>query len=260
MGFDILWTAVEGTGSGYGKLKGREHNELYKALRSRGVAILTSMIIGFPYQDRERVLEEARHLRALGPSLWQILIYFALPGTPFHRQVLAEGRFLPEYRERPDYRKFDGFSMHHTHPHFTPEELEELQKELYRENFELLGPSLVRVLATWFDGYLNLGNSRNPLLRGRAERMRDYVRSSVAALYPAILFGPNRARREEARKFLKAIEHKTGDLKSKERIYCWASVPLSIWTWLTARLSLFQQPRLLKIKHRHHPYFTQLST
>ena len=218
------------------------------------------MIIGFPYQDRERVLEEARHLRALGPSLWQILIYFALPGTPFYRQVLAEGRFLPEYRERPDYRKFDGFSMHHTHPHFTPEELEELQKDLYRENFELLGPSLVRVLETWFYGYLNLENSPNPLLRGRAKRMRDYVRSSIAALYPAILFGPNRPRREEARKLLKAIEYKTGDLKSKERIYCWASVPLSIWTWLTARLNLLQQPRLLRIEHRHHPYFTQLST
>ena len=90
--------------------------------------------------------------------------------------------------------------------------------------------------------------------------MRDYVRSSIAAIYPAILFGPNRARREEARELLKAIVQKTGDLTSKERVLCWASIPFSIWTWLTTRLDLLQQPRLLRIEHRHPAYLTQLST
>jgi hypothetical protein len=208
------------------------------------------MIIGFPYQNRERVLDEARQLRALGPSLWQILIYFALPGTPFHQQVSDEGRYLAEYQEHPDYRKFDGFSMHHTHPHFTAEQLEELQRHLYRENFELLGPSMIRVLKTWFEGYVNLEHSRNPLLRARAERMRNYVRSAVAGLYPAILFGPNRKRRAEARAFMKAIEQKTGHLTSKERFLCLASVPFALWTWLASKLNWLQQPKLLRVAHR----------
>jgi hypothetical protein len=250
MGFDILWTAFEGTGSGYEKLKGLDPDALYQGLKSRGVAILTSMIIGFPFQDRAQVLEDFRKLVDLGPALWQVLIYFAFPGTPLHRQVLAEERYLPNYQKNPDYRTFDGFSMHFKHPHFTQKELENLQRELYRKAFEVLGPSLIRVVRTWFEGYRNLKNSPNPLLRGRAERMCDYVRSALPSLYPAIWFGPNADKRNEAREFLKDIEKELGSLSAKERLFGWATVPLTTWTWLTEKVSLFQQPRLLRIEHR----------
>jgi haloalkane dehalogenase len=250
MGFDILWTAFEGTGSGYEKLKGLDLDALYQGLKSRGVAILTSMIIGFPFQDRAQVLEDFRKLVDLGPALWQILIYFAFPGTPLHRQVLAEERYLPDYQKNPDYRTFDGFSMHFKHPHFMPKEMENLQRELYRKAFELLGPSLIRVVRTWFEGYRNLKNSSNPLLQGRAERMKGYVRSSLPGLYPAILFGPNAERRKEAKEFLKEIERELGPVCAKERLFGWATVPFSAWTWLVERLNVFQQPRLLRIERR----------
>jgi len=255
MGFDILWTAFEGTGSGYEKLKGQDLDALYQGLKSRGVAILTSMIVGFPFQDRSRILEDFRKLMELGPALWQILIYFAFPGTPLHRQVLAEGRYLPAYQEKPDYRTFDGFSMHFKHPHFTPAELENLQRELYRKAFALLGPSLIRVVRTWFEGYRNLKHSSNPLLRGRAERMKGYVRSALPGLYPAIFFGPNGDRKNEARELLKDIEKVLGPVSPKERLFGWATVPFSAWTWLAERLNVFQQPRLLRIEHRKNGQF-----
>ncbi len=250
MGFDVIWTAFEGVESGYGKLQGRRLDELYEELKSRGVAILSSMIIGFPYQDRARVLEEFRQLVALGPSLWQILIYFAFPGTPLYQKVLEEERYLPDYRDRPDYRTFDGFSMHFKHDHFTPTEVEDLQKELYRNGFEKLGPSLVRVLRAWFEGYRNLKDSPKPLLRDRAERMRCYVRKALPGIYPAICFGPNRERRVDARRFMKEIEQEFGPLAFRERLQCWGTVPLSCWTWMTEKLGLFQQPGLLRIEHR----------
>ncbi|MHC4582690.1 MAG: B12-binding domain-containing radical SAM protein, partial [Planctomycetota bacterium] len=146
MGFDIIWTAFEGTESSFSKLKGKSLSELYSSLRSRGVALLSSMIIGFPYQDRAKVMEEFRTFTELGPSLWQILIYFAFPGTPLHRRMLEENRFLPEYQNNPDYRTFDGFSMHFTHPDFSASDLKDLQRDLYRKSFQILGPSLVQVI------------------------------------------------------------------------------------------------------------------
>jgi hypothetical protein len=250
MGFDLIWTAFEGTESGYEKLRGRGLEELYRDLKSRGIAILSSMIIGFPYQNRARAVEEFKRLAKLGPSLWQILIYFAFPGTPLYQRVLEEDAYLDPYREAPDYRTFDGFSMHFKHDHFTPEELESLQKELYRKFFETLGPSMLRVLRAWFEGYQNLRGSLRPLLRDRAERMRQYVRSALPAIYPAIRFGPNRERRREARQFLEQIEKELGPLSAKERIQCWGTVPLSLWTKMTEKLGLFQQPRLMKIEYR----------
>jgi hypothetical protein len=250
MGFDLIWTAVEGVQSGYKKLQGKTLRELYRDLKSRGVALLSSMIIGFPYQDRTQILEEFRQLTKLGPSLWQILIYFAFPGTPLYNKVLEDGRYIDRYQDQPDYRTFDGFSMHFKHTHFTPKEMEDLQKELYRKCFEILGPSLVRVLSAWFEGYQNLKNSPRPLLRERAERMRYYVRSSLPGIYPAIRFGPNRQRRAEARQFFNKIEKELGPLSAKERLQCWGTVPLSFWTWVTEKFGLLQQPRLLRIEHR----------
>ena len=82
--------------------------------------MLSSMIIGSPYQDPVQVREEVRQFQALQPALWQVLINFAFPGAPLHKKALAEKRFLPAYEENPDYRAFDGFTMHFWHPHFTP--------------------------------------------------------------------------------------------------------------------------------------------
>ena len=250
MGFDLIWTAFEGTESGYQKLQGRRLDELYQDLRSRGIAVLSSMIIGFPYQDRVKILNEFKQFIELGPSLWQFLIGFAFPGTPLYRKVLEEGRYLDSYREAPDYRTFDGFSMHFKHDHIMPADLQDLQKELYRRCFEILGPSFLRVMRVWFEGYRNLKDSTNPVLRQRAERMRAYVRSAAPAIYPAILFGPNRERRLEAKAFLKEIELETGTFPWKERLLGWATVPFSLWTGISAGLNLFHQPRLLRREHR----------
>ena len=250
MGFDILWTAFEGTESNFSKLKGNSLSELYSSLKLRGVALLSSMIIGFPYQDRKKVMEEFRMITELGPSLWQVLIYFAFPGTPLHRQMLEENRYLPEYRRNPDYRTFDGFSMHCSHPHFSAVELQDLQRELYRKNVEILGPSLMRVVRVWFEGYRNLKDSSNPLMSGRAERMKEYVRSAVPAIYPAMLFGPNKDRRADARALLREIRQEIGRLSLQEKLFCLGTIPLSVWTWFTAKLNISQQPKLLRTEHR----------
>jgi len=249
MGFDIIWTAFEGTESNFSKLEGKSLSELYSSLRSRGVALLSSMIIGFPYQNRAKIMEEFRIFTGLRPALWQVLIYFAFPGTPLHRRMLEENRFLPEYRENPDYRTFDGFSMHFIHPHFSASELKGLQRDLYRKSFEILGPSLLQVIRVWFEGYRNLRNSSNRLLNGRAKQMREYVRGAVPALYPAMLFGPNRARRVDARLLFDEIRRETGGLSLKERLLCFVATALSFWTWLATKLNISQQPKLLRTEY-----------
>ncbi|MEE8348086.1 MAG: B12-binding domain-containing radical SAM protein [Acidobacteriota bacterium] len=253
MGFGIIWTAYEGTESGYQKLQGQSLETLYSSLRSRGVAVLSSMIIGFPYQDRAQILQEFDRLMKLGPALTQILIYFAFPGTPFHKQVLEEERYLPEYQKNPDLRRWDGFAMHFKHPHFEAPELEALQKELYQQDFQRLGPSMVRLVQVWLEGYRTLRTSANPLLRARAERLRQEVIETLPGLYPAMLLGPNRATRAEARQLFNEIRAEIGSLSLGQRLTGWGTLPLVAWTWLASRLRIFQQPALLRIEHRVPP-------
>lgn len=248
MGFDIIWTAFEGEQAGYQKLKGKPFEELYTSLKARGVTLLSSMIIGFPYQDKKQIMKEFDQLMSLEPTLAQILIYFAFPGTPLYKQVMEEDRYLPQYKENPDYRRWDGFSMHFKHPNFTATELEKIQKDLYRQDFERLGPSIVRANHVWFEGYKNLRNSENPLLKQRAQSIRDYVRDSVPGIYVAAIFGPNKERRAEAKRFLKEIEDEMGKYSLVERLMCSGAVILAIWTWLTMRLNIYQQPALFKVE------------
>ena len=250
MGFDTIWTAFEGEEAGYGKLKGTNLEELYSSLKSRGVALLSSMIIGFPYQNATGLWKEFDRLMELGPSLTQILIYFAFPTTPFHAQVVAEDRYLPEYKKEPDLRRWDGFAMHFKHPNFSAPELEGLQKKFYREDFERLGPSIMRLIRVWLEGYKNHRESDIPLLRARAEEKLATIRGAMPAIVPAMLFGPNKKTRAEARALMRDVRKELGPLSWTERIQCLGSPIAAVWTMIANRLRIFQQPGLLRIEHR----------
>ena len=250
MGFDTIWTAFEGEKAGYGKLEGEPIEELYKSLKSRGISLLSSMIIGFPYQNADIIWSEFNCLMELVPTYSQFLIYFAFPGTPFHKQVIEENRYLPKYTENPDLRKWDGFAMHFKHPNLDPNELETIQKRMFRQDFTQLGPSIVRAVRVWFEGYKNLRSSQNTLLKQQSDRMRNYVKNAIPGLIPAIVFGPNRQRREEAYELCKEITNEMGGTNLTEIIQCGAVILLASWTWLAMKLNAFQQPRLTKIQHR----------
>lgn len=250
MGFDTIWTAFEGEKAGYGKLEGTPIEELYKSLKSRGISLLSSMIIGFPYQNKDIIWTEFSRLMELGPTYSQFLIYFAFPGTPFHKQVIEENRYLPQYAENPDLRKWDGFAMHFKHPHLDADELEATQKKMFRQDFTRLGPSIVRAVAVWFEGYKNLRHSDNVLLKLRADRMFSYVRGALPGLVPAILFGPNRQRRKEAFELFREITRETGRLDFETFVKCGFVVLLAAWTWVTMKLHVYQQPQLVKFQHR----------
>ncbi|MHB8416849.1 MAG: B12-binding domain-containing radical SAM protein [Myxococcales bacterium] len=251
MGFELVWTAFEGKKAGYRKQQGRPLAELYRELQSVGCAQLSSMIIGFPYQTEATIRAEFDELMALEPALVQCLIYFAFPGTPFHAQVIAEDRYHQRYRELPDLRRWDGFAMHFEHPNFaSPEKLEALQRELYRQDYERLGPSVLRLARVWLEGYRNLAGDASPLLRARAERLRADVRGALPALSAVLAFPSSPAVRERARALRADIIRLTGAPSAGERVAALATPALFAWTLAKSKLRLLQQPGLLRTTHR----------
>jgi hypothetical protein len=251
MGFDLIWNAFEGKESGYKKQQGKSYPELYAELKSVGTAQLTSMIIGFPYQTEQRIWQEFEELMKLEPGLTQCLIYFAFPGTPFHRQVIAEGRYLDRLKRAPDLRRFDGFAMHFEHPHFSrPEEVEAIQREIYRRDFERLGPSTLRLARVWLEGFENLRHDENPLLRQRAERLRKDARAVLPLTTAAIAFAPSREARDRARKLRAEIIRLTGEPSVKEHAMSAGSPALYLASGAARALGILQQPGLLRTEHR----------
>ncbi len=250
MGFDLVWTAFEGEQSGYAKLHGRPLGELHRDLHDHGVGTLCSMIIGFPYQDEARIRREFDDLMALDPSLVQILIYFAFPGTPFFDEVLRDGRFLPRYARNPDLRRWDGFALHLQHPHFTPEALEALQRSLYDEDFRRLGASVYRLSHTWLRASERLAASPSPLLRKRAARMREQARAVMPTFAAARALLPSAEARRRAEALRQELVARTGPPTLKERIMSPLALGLGAFTEATQRLGVLQQPGLLRVEHR----------
>ncbi|MCC6876174.1 MAG: hypothetical protein IT378_17835 [Sandaracinaceae bacterium] len=250
MGFDLVWNAFEGKKAGYRKQRGKPLSELYRDLRSVGVAQLTSMIIGFPYQDEATIHEELDELMALEPALTQCLIYFAFPGTPLHDQVIAQGRYREAYRDAPDLRRWDGFAMHFDHPKMEPSRVEALQREIYQQDFARLGPSTMRLARVWLEGHRSLRHDASPLLAARSERLRESVRALLPTLLTTALFAPSAEVRARALALRREIHRLTGAPTAVERAMETAAPALFAATTLGRRLGALQQPGLLRTEHR----------
>ena len=252
MGIDGVWIGYEGTRSGYAKQSGRPVAELFTELREHGISILTSMIVGLPYQTPAIIEEELDGLLALEPALCQFLIYGPTPGTPFYEQVMKEGRLhedLAADRERY-YRNCTGFKAMVTHPTMSAAEIETAQQHCFREDVARLGPSIFRSLDVWLRGYLRLKDSPNPTLRLKAERFAGEIRKA----YPVFLAGRMLARGRSVRRNIALLEQRIhaalGEPTAAEQTSSVLAVGLAAWTGLTLRLGLFQHPRLQRQTYR----------
>ena len=207
MGIDGMWIGYEGTRSGYAKQSGRPVDELFNELRQHGITILASMIVGFPYQTPEIIEEELSGLLALKPVFSQFLIYGPCPGTPFYEKVVREGTLIPEVKDNKELFFLQGTGFHSMvqHPTMSSAGIEAAQQRCFEEEFRRLGPSIYRSVARWFEGYLTLRGSPNPLLRAKAEQFASDIRKAYPSFLAGRLFGPTR----EVRRWIAELQRRT---------------------------------------------------
>ena len=142
MGIDGFWIGYEGTRSNYAKQQGRPVADIFTEFREHGITILTSMIVGFDYQNQEVVAQELDGLMQLKPALAQFLIYGPVPGTPFHERIIKDNLLQDVYTDDKDlfYRRADGFRTMIKHPTLSAEEIEDIQTWCFEQDFQRLGP------------------------------------------------------------------------------------------------------------------------
>jgi hypothetical protein len=144
------------------------------------------MIIGYDWHDETTIEEDFQYLLSMKPAFSQMMIYSPCPQTPLYGKMLGEGRLL----EIP-YKYVDGFHTLFTHPHLSKERLEALIQELFRREYEELGPSVCRVLETQLSGYETLRGSPSPLFRARAREHRKLATEIYPLLRTAIREAPS---------------------------------------------------------------------
>jgi radical SAM superfamily enzyme YgiQ (UPF0313 family) len=252
MGIDGFWIGYEGTRSGYAKQQGRPIEDIITEFRAHGITILTSMILGFDYQNPEVVAQELDGLMKLKPALAQFLIYGPVPGTPFYERAIKENLLQEVYTKDKDlfYRRGDGFATMIKHPTLSPAQIEDLQRWCFQEDFQRLGPSIFRTLEARLLGCRKLRNSPNPRLREKAEYYAKELRAAYPAFLAGRLLGPNSAVRHRIGRLERRVHAVLGSPTLQERLRSLLAVGAALWTGLTLKLDLFQHPNLQRTMYR----------
>lgn len=252
MGIDGFWIGYEGTRSGYAKQQGRPVNEILTEFREHGLTVLTSMIVGFDYQNQDVVAKELDDLMKLKPSLGQYLIYGPVPSTPFYERIIKDNLLQDRYTNNMDlfYRRADGFRTMIKHPTLSPEAIEDMQRWCFEQDFQRLGPSIFRFLEARLIGYQKLKDSPNPHLRRRATHYANELRNAYPVFLAGRLFGPNPAIRRWIGDLERRIHAELGHPTLAGRALSVVAAGAAVWTAVTLKLNLFQHPKLMRTTYR----------
>jgi hypothetical protein len=244
MGLSGAWVGIESLRAQYPKLRGIDARALLDSLHHVGIATLNSMIIGYDWHDEATIEEDFQYLLSLEPTFSQIMIYSPCPQTPLFARLTSEQRLL-----RVPYRFHDGFHALFVHPVLSGERLEALVVELFRREYEELGPSVCRVLDVQLRGYLHLRDSERACFRRRAEDCRSLSLEIYPLLQTAIRRAPSGRVARRLRELKQAVEDAM-EIPLSARLRAAAVPALAVHTRFRDRLRPHPQPRIAASRYR----------
>lgn len=192
LGVSWVWMGLEGKTSQYQKLAGADTIQLVQELKSHGISTLGSTIIGLEEHTPENLPEAIEHAVAHDTEFHQFMLYTPVPGTPLFEEHRANGTLVdPECINPSDTH--GQLCFVHKHPHIPPGQETKFQLDAFRRDFEVNGPSVVRMVRTTLLGWKKYSTHSNPDVRARFRREGQPLRLQ----YPAVLWATRRWYRED---------------------------------------------------------------
>jgi len=181
LGISWVWVGLECQSSRYGKLHGVDTLEMVRELQSHGIRVLGSTIIGLEHHTPENIDEAIDYAVGHNTDFHQFMLYMPLPGTPLHREMESKGLMLDETQcSLPD--SHGQYRFNYRHPHIPPGMETEMLLRAFRRDFEVNGPSLLRVLRTTLAGRRRYKNHPDPRIRRRFEEEIRGMTASFSAV------------------------------------------------------------------------------
>jgi len=187
LGISWVWMGIEGRDSQYKKLDGIDTLSLVKELQSNGIRVLGSTIIGLENHSPEninQVIDDAVHHTT---DFHQFMLYTPLPGTPLHKELSAKGLM----KDEKDFNIADihGQSvLSYRHPSISDEQAANFLLMAFDRDFEINGPSTVRIVRTTLEGWLKHKNHPDSRIRKRFVWEASELATKFSALVGAARF------------------------------------------------------------------------
>ena len=181
LGVSWVWMGLEGEDSRYRKLNGIDTHALVRELQSHGIRVLGSTIIGLEEHTPENMDAVISHAVSHDAVFHQFMLYTPIPGTELYEQHRREGTLLPESEcPLPDIHGQLRFNYRHDHIRDGQEGRYLLQA--FRRDFEVNGPSLVRMIRTTLQGWRRYKNHPEKRIRDRYAWEVRLISGSYAGL------------------------------------------------------------------------------
>jgi len=189
LGISWVWMGLESPHSNYSKLAGADTLKLARELRSHGIKLLGSTIVGLEHHTPENIRAELEHAIAHQTDFHQFMLYTPVPGTPLYREMAEQDRLLPNV----DLADIHGqYKFNFKHQAISRDDSKKFLDWAFLRDFELNGPSLYRICRTTLAGWQRYKNYPDPRVRDRFHwEARD-----IKTMYYAVLWAMERRLRE----------------------------------------------------------------
>jgi radical SAM superfamily enzyme YgiQ (UPF0313 family) len=192
LGISWIWMGFESAESGYAKLKDTDTVALTRELRSHGIRVQGSTIVGMEHHTPENMRQEIEHAVAHDADCHQFMLYTPVPGTPLHAEMEDQGRMLKDV----DLADIHGqYKFNFVHEHIGRDASKSWLDFAFQHDYEVNGPSLFRMVRTMYDGWRRYHNDSDARVRARVVAEGQSLRQ----VYGAVLWAMERYLRDSNR-------------------------------------------------------------
>jgi len=185
LGISWLWLGLEGDGSEYVKLRDAETRSLVRELQSHGVRVLGSSIVGLLEHTPDNIEQAIEHAVSHDTEFHQFMLYTPVPGTALYEEHMAKRTLLTE-EDCADADAHGQLRFNFRHPHISDGQETEYLLRAFRRDFEVNGPSVLRIARTLLQGWRRHKNHPEARVRERFRReCRDLPTAFAGAVWAA---------------------------------------------------------------------------
>jgi len=185
LGVSWVWVGLEGENTRYAKVRGVDTRDLVRTFQSHGICVLGSTIIGLEEHTPDNIDAAIEYAVSHETEFHQFALYTAVPGTPLHAEHQARETLL-DPSECSEADAHGELKFNFRHPHIRRGQETEFLLRAFRRDFEVNGPSVIRMARTILQGWLRYKNHPDARIRRRfAWEARELPVRFAGALWAA---------------------------------------------------------------------------
>ncbi len=211
---------------GYGKRVG-DAKKIVHELYARGIATMIGWMAGFDFHTRETLEEDFQYFLTCEPTAAQLTRVTPYPGTPLYKRLKEEGRIKPFKWEDVS---FYGGGM--VHKHLYEHEIMEFIRTGDKRLLNTWGPTILRFLKIYFNGYERYKEYDDEHFRQIAEGHRQRAYEGYAMISALDRFAPNGRVRKMVKELEERWKHHFGEPSTFMKVQAKYTDLKAIWATL----------------------------